>query len=135
MLIKRNDSMTSKARSVKKLGGSFLGALAMCTTAIAPAAFASESPLIEQTVTVKFKLSDLKEDNGTQAVYAKIRKRAISYCRKDFGSLLYLGQSKEECTADLLNQFIQNADVEPLKAYHIAQTSGAATKKFALNVN
>ena len=127
--------MTTKARSVKKRGVSLLSALAVCTAAIAPAAFAGESPLFEQTVTVKFKLSDLEKDNGTQAVYAKIRKRAISYCRKDSASLLYLGQSKEECTADLLNQFIQNADVKPLKTYHLAQKSGAATKKFALNKN
>jgi len=135
MLIKRNNFMTSKARSVKKLGGSLLSALIICTAAIAPSAFAADSPLVEQTIKVKFKLSDLKEDNGTQAVYNKIKKRASSYCRKSSATLLYLGQSKQDCTADLLNQFIENADVEPLIAYHLAQTSGAATKKFALNKN
>ena len=127
--------MTSKAHSVKRLGGSVLAAFVMCTTTFVPTASASDSPLVEQTVTVKFKLSDLKEDNGTQAVYTKIRKRAISYCRKDSASLLYLGQSKEDCTEDLLNQFIENADVKPLIAYHLSQTDVSTTKKFALNKN
>ena len=127
--------MTSKARSVKKLGGSILSALVLCTTAIAPSAFAADSPLVEQTVKVKFKLSELKEDNGTQTVYNKIKKRASSYCRKSSVTLIYLGQSKQDCTADLLNQFIENANVEPLIAYHLAQTSDVAAKKFALNKN
>ena len=128
MLIKRNDFMTSKARSVKKMGVSLMSSLAICTAAIAPAAFAGDTPLIEQTVTVKFKLSDLQSEGGTQAVYAKLRKRSLSYCRKDSTSLLYLGQSIEECKADLLEQFIQNADIAELKTYHLTQKLGAEAK-------
>lgn len=133
MLIKRNDFMTSKARSVKKMGVALLSALAICTAAIAPAAFAGEIPLIERTVTVKFKHSDLQSEGGTQAVYAKLKKKSLRYCRKDSSTLLYLGQSKKECTADLLEQFIQNADIAELKTYHLSQKLGAETKKFALN--
>ena len=133
MLIKRNDFMTSKALSVKKMGVSLLSALAVCTAAIAPSAFAGDSPLIKQTVTAKFKLSDLKAENGAHLVYTKLKRRSLSYCRKDSASLLYLGQSKEDCTADLLEQFIQNADIAELKAYHLSQTSFASTRKYTSN--
>lgn len=125
--------MTSKAPSVKKMGVSLLSTLAICTAAIAPAAFAGDTPLIERTVKVKFKLSDLQSEGGTQAVYAKIRKRSLSYCRNDSATLLYLGQSKKECTADLLEQFIQNADIAKLKTYHLTQKLSANSKKLALN--
>lgn len=125
--------MTSKARSVKKMGVSLLSALAICTVAVSPSAFAGDTPLIEQTVKVKFKLSDLQSEGGTQAVYAKLKKRSLRYCRNDSTSLLYLGQSRKECTADLLEQFIQNADIAELKSYHLTQKLNAESKKFALN--
>lgn len=133
MLIKRNEFMTSKARTVKKLGTSALAILAICTAAIAPEAFADDSPLVDRKVTVKFKLSELQAENGTHKVYAKLKSKSKAYCRADIPSLYYLGQSVAECTGDLMEQFIQNADIDTLTTYHLAQQSVTKTEKFALN--
>lgn len=115
--------MTSGFRPVKKLAVSLLTTLAICTAAIAPAAFAIESPLTETTVTVKFKLTDLEAENGVQTIYAKLKKRASSFCRADKNSLIYLRQSQKDCTNDLMDQFIENAGIDSLKAYHVAQNA------------
>jgi len=113
--------MATRARSVKKLGISLLGILALCTAAIAPSAFAGDTILMDKTVSVKFRLTELQAENGKQSVYSRLKKRAKSYCKADRGSLYYLGQSVKECTDDLLEQFIQNANVAELKAYHLSQ--------------
>lgn len=134
MLIKRNDFMASKARSVKKLGFSFLGTLAICTIAIAPNAFAENYPLVEKTVTMKIKITELKSEDGVQKVYAQLKKRAKSFCKSDSSALSYLNESVAECSDDLLEQFVQSADITELKAYHLAEASTAELQKYALNI-
>ena len=113
--------MTSATGSVKKMTASALAGLAMCTTAIAPAAFAGDSPFVDTVIKVTFKMSDLQAEDGTQKVYAKLMKRAKSNCRSDSPTLQYFGQSVEDCVDDLVNQFIESADVKVLKAYHFSQ--------------
>lgn len=120
--------MTFAAQPVKKMAVPVLSTLALCTTALAPSAYASGTRLIEKTVTVEIRLSDLKTETGMAAAYAKIKKRAKSFCRSDIGTLQYLEQSKADCMADLVNQFVESADVAALKAYHKAQMSVDSTK-------
>lgn len=133
MLTKRKDYMTSKAGVVKKWTRSSLAVLALCTASIAPNAFAGDSPLIDKTVTVKFKYSDLASDDGVEKVYTKIKKRAISYCRADSHTLQYLAQTKGECIADLMDQFVDSANVDALKMFHQSHKFAASGKKYALN--
>lgn len=127
--------MTTKTRSVKKLGVSFLGTLAICTTAIAPNAFAGSNLLIDETVTVKIKTAELQSEEGVHKVYAKLKKRAKSFCRSNTSVLSYLNESVTECTDDLVKQFVQSADIAELKTYHLSKTSTAAPQKLALNTN
>ena len=121
MLIKRNSFMSFGPRAVKKMTASALAGLAICTTAIAPAAFASSSPFVDTVVTVKIKLSDLEADDGAEKVYAQLKKRAKSFCRSDSETLNFFGQSVSECVDDLVGQFIESADVDALKVYHFSQ--------------
>lgn len=133
MLTKRKDYMASRDVIVKKLARSSLAMLVLCTASIAPAAFAFDSPLVERTVTVKFKLSELESEGGTDVIYAKIRKKATSYCRADSSSLHYLGASKRACVEDLMDQFIESANIDKLKAVHLSRTSTAPVETYALN--
>lgn len=134
MLIKRNDIVTSRISNVKKLTRSSLAILAMCTAAIAPHAFAGDSLVQNETVTVKFQLSEFQSEGGTNKVYTQIKKRAKSYCRANSGSLQFYGESKRECTDDLIDQFIQNADIDILTEHHFSQKPESKVKKVALNL-
>lgn len=133
MLIKRKNAMTPKATGVKKFSVSLLGTLALCTTALAPNAYASDSLLVDKTVTTTIKLSELQSEGGTQKVYAKLKKRASSFCIHDRHTLSYLKQSVAECTNDLVEQFIQSADIAELKAYHLSENTTALPRTYALN--
>jgi len=133
MLIKRRKSMATEATSVKKISTSCLATLAICTAAIAPSAYAGDYQLVDKVVTVKFKATELYAESGTEKVYAKLKKRALSFCKADRSTLSYLKMSLDDCTIDLLDQFIQSADIEELAAYHLAQTAKSDPEKFALN--
>ena len=133
MLIKRKNSMSLKAHSVKKHGSLVLATLALCTAAIAPNAYAADGLLKETVVTVKFKMEELRSENGIEKVYAMLRKRAKSFCRSDTSALYYLNESVSECQEDLVEQFVQSVDIAALKSYHLSQTSKAATEQYALN--
>ncbi len=121
MLIKRRFSMPSLSQSVKKMAACCLALMTANAVAIAPSASASETLLVEKTVTVKFRLSDLEVKNGVEKTYGKIKKRAKSYCRADRSTLHYTGQSWRECAADLVDQFIESADVQELTEFHAGQ--------------
>ena len=133
MLIKRKNSMSLKAHSVKKQGSFVLATLALCTAAIAPNAYAVDGLLKSKVITAKFKMTELQSENGTQKVYAKLKKRAKSFCRSDSSALYYLNESVSDCQEDLLEQFVQSVDIAKLKAYHLAQTSKVTAKKYASN--
>lgn len=132
MLIKRKNLMTSRAGFVKKLACSSLAATALSAAFIAPASAAENSLLVNKTVSVKFKISDLKADGGNDKVYAKLKHRATSFCRADNATLQYFAQSKTECVEDLMDQFIDSANIETLKTIHLSQKSLAPVKKYAL---
>jgi len=125
--------MNSGTRSVKKLAAPLLSALVLGTSAIAPNAMASSiAPMVEKTVSVSFKLSDLDAVDGTSAVYSKLEKRAASYCKADRFSLKVLDQSVEDCVADLVDQFVDSADISKLSAYHETHATAKPLEKLAM---
>ena len=68
MSIKRNTIMNSATRAVKKLAAPLLSALILCTSAIAPNAIANSiAPMVDKTVSVTFKMSELDAAGGTSA--------------------------------------------------------------------
>jgi len=133
MLIKRNHFMTAKTNDVKKLTRSAFFILGICTAAIAPAAFASDSLLVEKTVTVKFRLSELNAEGGDHKIYAKIKKRATSACRADSATLQYYGHSRKDCVDDLIDQFVESANIDTLTSFHLSEKPVTKTTKLALN--
>ena len=85
---------------------------------------AQASPGYEKIVTkeysAKFKREMLKSEAGIEQVYLSLQKKAEKACR--LGSALSQDgdlMSKSECTSDMLNQFIESADVKVLTAYHL----------------
>ena len=125
--------MTPKGGNVKKFSSSLLGMLALCTAAIAPSAYASDSLLVDREITVSFKLSELQSEGGTEKVYSKLKRRAKLFCKQDENTLFYFKESIAECTSDLVEQFIQSANISQLEAYHLAQNAKSLPKKFASN--
>ena len=121
MLIKRQNLMTFGTQSVKKMTATSLAVLTLSATAIAPTAVAGDTQTVDKIVKVKIKLSELQTQKGTQETYSKIKKRAKRFCNADRHSLAYFGETRQECTSDLVEQFIQNSDIEKLKAYHTVQ--------------
>ena len=134
MLIKRNEFMTLRTQPVKKMAGSILALFAICSTTLAPAAYAGDAHLTEQVVKVKLQMSDFKNVEGTKKSYLKLKKRAKSFCRSDSITLQYTGQTLQECADDLISQFIQSANIETLTEYHSNhQNLTAESTKLALN--
>ncbi len=131
MLTKRNHSMTVVSDTVKKTSRLALAALIVCTASIAPSAFAADSPLIDVKVSVKFRLSELEANNGVQKVYAKFMRKAKRSCRSDRAALNYLDQTIEECAADIVEQFIRDAEVETLTVYHRQKLAQAGPVQLA----
>ena len=95
----------------------------MCTALIAPSAYAGEPVTVDRKVTVKFKAAELLAENGTEKVYGKLVKKANRVCKNDKASLYYLGQSVDECAAELIEQFIDSANVSSLRQHHARVTS------------
>lgn len=129
MLTKRKDLMASKTRTVKKLGLTIAIVASVCS---ASSAQAGNSSTFDRTITAKFSAADLTTDAGVEKVYKKLERKAKRFCISDAFSLDYFGESVNECVDDLMSQFVVNAGVDSLSAYHMAQTSPVTTKKYAL---
>ena len=126
--------MTFGTRTVKKVTRLVLSGFFICMSAIAPAAFAGDPTIVERVVSVKLYLSDLKVENGPQNTYAKLKRRAKSYCRINSATLRYFGESLQDCTDDLVDQFITSANVDTLTQYHLSQQDIQKTStKLTLN--
>lgn len=131
MSIKRNTVMNRASRSVKKFAAPLLPAIVLC--AVAPNAFASPiGHMVDKTVSVSFSLSELDAADGTSAVYAKLEKRAASFCKADKLSLRFLDQTVEDCVADLVNQFVDSADISELSAYHETHAKAKPVEKLVM---
>lgn len=133
MTTKRNDIMNFAARRVKKAALSALGLIVVATSAIAPNAFANGPSLVDKTVIIKFSLTELRTPNGSEKIYAKLEKRAMKFCRADKVTLRYLDQSLAQCADDLVDQFVQSANIAALTDYHRVQSGQARPVQLASN--
>ena len=132
MLIKHSIKMPSKLALVNKtLIGLLIAGSTVALPTAANAAGYNSAPIKQVEHKVKFKVSDLKTQEGLAAVYAMLEKKAAKACAfgrhvdKD-GNLI----SKEDCTADMTAQFISSANLESLSQYHLMK--GAALKSASL---
>ena len=137
MLNKRNNFISTlispKAPAVKNLGMALPLLASMCALSFAPLAQAEESLFTEKLVTAKFSVAELEAENGTQNVYDDLNKKAKRACRADRRTLAYLRQTIGECAGDLMDQFIESANIESLRSYHLGLQSGATSNKIVRN--
>ena len=134
MTIKRNIFMSAVSQQVKKTSATTIGLLVLCTSSIAPSAFAGEGRVaVEETIVVKFEAKELQTSEGTEKIYRKLKRRAKSACEADRLVVQYLDQSERECAADLVNQFVTSANMQKLTSFHEAKTADSMPVKVAMN--
>ena len=122
MLIQHFKYVTSSVQTVK-----FLTASAMASAAIFCAPMTAQaSPGLDNIVTekysAKFNRALFETETGLEKVYSALLKKAQRACTvgravNDEGEVI----SKAECISDMLNQFVESADVTTLTAYHLEQ--------------
>ena len=139
MLNKRNNLIssliTSKTPAVKNLGMTLPLLAGMCALSFAPLAQAKDSLFTEKVVIAKFSVAELDAENGTQNVYAGLKKKAKRACKSDKPTLAHLRQTMGECVGDLMDQFIESANIESLRTYHLGLLSETTSNKIALNAS
>lgn len=120
MLAKTAKILPARFSSVKSITKASL-TVAILGLATVPAS-AYVPPTVERIVTVEFKASDVATTTGQADVYDRLLKTAYSACQSDLKTLKYLNESIEECVSDLMDQFIETANIETLTIYHQSQT-------------
>jgi len=122
MLTQHSKYVTPLSRYVKLVTGA---AIVSFTVSLVPMT-AQASPGYENIVTTKysakFNREMFKSETGIEQVYSSLRKKAEKACR--LGRAINADgevMSKQECASDLLDQFIDSADVSVLTAYHMSQ--------------
>lgn len=123
MLTKRSKTLSSKPQAVKKSALAAMLVTTMTAMGYAPASFASGPYVVEKTVTVKFAKSELSQKDGVEAVYSKFEEKAKRFCKSEGYSLSYFEETLEDCISDLVNQFVDSADIDVMSAYHKAQSA------------
>jgi len=90
--------------------------LAVLGAATAPAAFATTTDEVRVEIETRYLLTDW----GVEKVYENLTNKAEKIC--DTGSADNISNRKYErdCMADLLNDFIKNANHEKLTLYHLS---------------
>ncbi|MEP3888912.1 MAG: UrcA family protein [Hellea sp.] len=79
--------------------------------------------IVEKEYSVKFKRSLLDSETGLRQVYTAMQSKAKKACRigkavdRQGGELI----SKSECVFDLMDQFVESADLKTLTVYHLDQ--------------
>lgn len=132
MLIKRSQTMTPRSNAVKNLGRAFASLAFVGALSAASTASAFSTQLTERVITVEISAAEFATPEGAKRVHEKLELKAKKACKADSETLRFTGQSLSECTADLLNQFIESSDIESLNAVHASQKV-AETKKLALS--
>lgn len=135
MRIKRKLSIAPSVAAVKNAGLAIALLGGLSAVAIPTAASASSANLVDAKFTVRFKVSQLAEEGGTEAVYTKIEKKAKRACVSVKEASEILGETFDECVDDVMNQFVISADVPALITYHEAKTQPVEAEKFASNSN
>ena len=78
--------------------------------------------VVQQKYSVKFERALLESDTGLKQIYTTLRKKAERACK--FGRAVDQdGEviSKSDCISDMVDQFVESADVITLTAYHMEQ--------------
>ena len=88
--------------------------LAALGTAIAPAAFAAPSDDVSVTIDTRY----LETDWGVEKVYNILSSKAESACVSGSSRSISARKFENDCTSDLLDDFIQDLDDEKLTSYH-----------------
>ena len=101
-------------------------AMISATAALLPLT-AQASPGLENIVqtkySVKFERALLESDTGLKQIYSTMRRKAKSACKigravdRESDEII----SKSECISDLVDQFVESADITTLTAYHMEQ--------------
>ena len=121
MLIKSTVSVVSPSTLVKTLGRTTAIILAASTLGLATQAAAYGGTMVDRVVTVKLKKSELAAPDGAEKTYAKLKVRAERFCNSIDSTLFLTGESVEECTSELLTQFVESTGLEALEALHSEQ--------------
>ena len=90
-------------------------------------------PLVERIIEVKIKTSELTTERGLIAVYEKLKTKANRECRADRRTLKHLNQTMDQCSQDLVGQFVESSKIKILQDYHQAETS-TDTQTLAMNM-
>ena len=122
MLTKHLNYVTLKMQSVKLMTAGILTSAALALVPMTAQASPGLDNIVQTKHSVKLSSAMFASEEGVQQVYNTLQKRAQKACK--VGKTI--GQdgeiiSKSECIADLVGQFVENADVKTLTAYHTAQ--------------
>lgn len=80
--------------------------------------------IVTKTYSVKFEKSLTESEAGIQKVYKLIENKAAKACRLDYGvDSAGNPMSRRECVANMVEQLVESANIEAVKAYHTAQTT------------
>lgn len=122
MLTQHLKYLTPISRHVKLLTSAVLVSATVTLVPMTTQASPGYENIVTTEYSAKFKREMFKSEAGIEQVYLSLQKKAERACRLDRaidtdGKVM----SKAECTSDLLDQFIESADVSVLSAYHMSQ--------------
>ncbi len=120
MLIKRENFMTSKARDVKNLTRSLPLLTLTAMSLVATPTSAAAAPWQTETVSVSFSRAELAAPQGTQKVYEMLQSKARFFCAKDVSIWATPYADIESCMVQLMDQFIESAEIDSLEAFHLS---------------
>ena len=92
--------------------------LAALGTTMAPAAFASSADNVSVEIDTRY----LETDWGVEKVYATLTHKAESACVTSSSRDISARKFERDCMSDLLDDFIESADIEKLTTYHASVT-------------
>jgi len=101
------------------------------TTVISAPTFASAKSFSDEgrLISAKFSTSLTKTPQGVRKVYRQLQKQASFACKGESSARLSSYRSSKECADDIMNQFIQDADIDALTRFHVGPSVKVATKK------
>ena len=78
--------------------------------------------VVQQKYSVKFERALLESETGLRQIYTALQSKAKKACKigkavSQDGEII----SKSECISDMLDQFVESADVTTLTAFHMEQ--------------
>lgn len=101
------------------------------TAVISAPTFASAKSFSDEgrLISAKFSASSTQTPQGLKKVYRKLQRQASLVCKGERHARLSSYRSSKDCVADIMDQFIQSADVEALTRLHAGPETKLASKK------